>query len=294
MAKSDSRTGVLLILGGAFLFGLMPSAASFAYDDGANALFLMLSRAAIGVVSLLIFIKLTGRRAGISLDALRRSWLAGVSHTLAAVGTLASIRYIDISLASIIVFMYPFPIAVAAHLKGETALTRPVLALMLLATAGMVLVLGVSFSSIDPIGVALAALAMASFSVMIIAMAKLTREVGAPNSNLLMTIWSLLIFALVALIGPATGLVSEIVLPQTMAGWGFILVVGLTFSLGYLCFFVSANLIGAARAALLSTSEPVMMILFAVVLVGEALSPLQWLGVVIVVSGLSLSEAVRR
>lgn len=294
MAERDSWTGILLILGGAFLFGLMPSAAAFAYDAGANALFLMLSRAAIGVATLLVFIRLTGRGTGFSVGAMRRSWLAGVSHTLAAFGLLASIRYIDISLVSIIAFMYPFPVAVAAHVRGETALTRPVLALMLLATAGMVLVLGVSFSRINPIGVALAFLAMASFSVMIIAMAKLTREVGAPNSNLLMTIWSLAIFAVVAVAGPASGLVSGIVPPQTLAGWGFILVVGLTFSIGYLCFFISANLIGAARASLLSTSEPVLMILCAVALVGEVLAPLQWLGVIIVVSSLSLSEVVRK
>ena len=35
--------------------------------------------------------------------------------------------------------------------------------------------------------------------------------------------------------------------------------------------------------------EPVMMIFFAVVLVGETLAPLQWVGVVIVISCLSLS-----
>ena len=294
MAGRDSWTGVFLILGGALLFGVMPSAAAFAYDAGANALFLMLSRAAIGVVSLLFFIKVTGRRAQITAGSLRRSWLAGVSHSLAAFGLLASIRYIDISLVSIIAFMYPFPVAVAAHLKGETALTLPVLALMLLATAGMVLVLGVTFSSINLVGVALATLAMASFSVMIMAMAKLTREVGAPNSNLLMTIWSVLIFALIALLGPPSGLVSGIMVPQTMAGWGFVLLVGLTFAIGYLCFFMSTNLIGAARASLLSTAEPVLMILCAVAVVGEVLSPLQWLGVVVMVSSLSLSEVVRR
>jgi len=180
----------------------MPSAARLACDDGANALFVMMSRACLGVAILLVFIHATGRSPWVTAKAPGSSWLAGISHTLAAVGLLASIRYIDVSLASIILSMYPFPVAIAAHPKGETALARPVLVLMVLATLGMALVIGVSFSSLDPRAIALAVMGMIGFAAMIISMSQLTHDVRAPNSSLLMTIWSMVIFAPVAGLGP--------------------------------------------------------------------------------------------
>ena len=293
--KTDSELfGVVLIFLGAILIGLMPTFAKFAYLDGANALFLLLARSVIGVIILVFFIVLTGRAPGVTLSKMRRSLVAGFSHVCAAIGLLGSIVYIDISLANIILFLYPFPIAVVAHYRGEARLRPLTIAFMILATAGLALVLGVKFNSTDPRGIALAVMGMVAFSFMIISMADLTREVGAPYSNLLMTLWAVLVFGLVAIVGSLTEIVAAPALPHTLFGWASVAVVGIAFALGYLCFFVSANIIGATRASMLSISEPIMIILFAVLLVGETVSVVQWIGITIVIGSLALTESTRR
>lgn len=293
--KTDSELfGVLLIFLGAILFGFMPAFAKFAYLDGANALFLMLARSVIGVIILLVFIVLTGRAHGVTYSKMRRSTVAGFSHMCATIGLLGSIVYIDISLANIILYLYPFPIAVVAHYRGEARLRPLTIAFMLLAIVGLALVLGVNFNSTDPRGIALAVMGMIAFSFMILSMADLTREVGAPNSNLLMTLWAVLVFGLVSIVGSLTEIVAAPALPHTFFGWASVVVVGTTFALGYLCFFVSANIIGATRTSMLSISEPIMIILFAVLLVGEKVSVIQWIGIVIVIGSLALTEATRR
>ncbi len=293
MNKNSQSFGIVLIFVGALLIGLMPSAAKFAYQDGANALFVLLGRSIIGVGVIFLFIIFTGRRAAISAANLRLSFVSGMTHIVAAIGILASIVYIDISLANIILFLFPFPIAIIAHFRGETPLTLPTMALMLLAIAGLALVLGVDFSSTDPRGIAIAVMGMFGFTFMIIVMTDLTKVVGAPNSNLLMTIWAVIVFALVSILGPLSAVIDPPQLPQSSVGWVAVVTVGITFSLGYLCFFISANIIGAARASLLSISEPVMIILMAVIVVGESLSAVEWSGVVLVISSLALTEVTR-
>jgi drug/metabolite transporter (DMT)-like permease len=52
---------------------------------------------------------------------------------------------------------------------------------------------------------------------------------------------------------------------------------GVSFKLAYVLFFIGATVIGTTRASILSISEPVMIIVVAVLLIDERLTPIQWL-----------------
>ncbi len=116
------------------------------------------------------------------------------------------------------------------------------------------------------------------------------RIMGTIRANFYMTVWASIYFMLAAILGPATGLLEPMAFPQTIRGWAGIIGTGITFTLGYLFFFLGASIIGVPRAAMISIMEIVFIILFAILLVGEWLSAVQWLGVLIIIGSLIVME----
>ena len=105
-------------------------------------------------------------------------------------------------------------------------------------------------------------------------------------ANFYMTLWSSLYLLGVIILGPLAGWAIEVDLLGSIRGWIAIVGAGVTTTTGYILFFVAAQIIGITRAAIWTITEPIFAIFIAILLSGEWLAPLQWVGVALVIGSL--------
>jgi drug/metabolite transporter (DMT)-like permease len=291
-AAGNRLLGIFFIIVAALFIGLMPNAAKLAYAEGANPIAVLVIRAVIAVTGLAVFLRMRGNRLAIPRPYVRKTALAGFAMLFSAGGGMGAVAYIDVSLASVLFFTYPFFVAAVNHIRGLTRLGRAEINCMILAFLGLALALGVSMENANLTGIALALTSSLGIAVMVLATTDTSIALGAVRANLHMTLWAGLYFALIAVLGPMTGAMQQMRFPANAAGWGWVLAAGVSFTLGYLFFFIAATIIGATKASVLSILEPIMMIAFAVILVGETLSPVQAVGVTLVFGSLFAFDLV--
>ena len=241
----------------------------------------------------------------------RRRWVVLGALGIMYVGNTgtyyAALETVSASLAALIVYIYPVLVAVLALRVGRPLEgRRPWLALGL-AIAGIVLAVG----GIDPshappaTGIALALAAGVIYAVWVVLSAHLGGERRtprdpaprealegveetdpAPAAAVMMTG----AFAIYAILGVVSG---EPVTPDRVpaGAWFGLLGVGLvSTAVAMQTFYAGARRIGAARAALVSTIEPVYTIVLATLLFGEALTGVQLLGGGLVIGAVLLAE----
>ena len=90
-----------------------------------------------------------------------------------------------------------------------------------------------------------------------------------------------------SILGLAQGAVK---LPLTAEGWVGFGGVALSHTIGTLTFFGAIPLLGAVRAAMITNLEPVLGILFAMLVLGERLSPIQGAGAALVIVSIFAME----
>jgi drug/metabolite transporter (DMT)-like permease len=274
--------GFVLLSGLGVVF--LPTTAKFAYLDGSNVLTVAFVRGVIAVV-LLMLVSLTIRQS-LKMPAalLRPSLIAGIGQVLFVYGVYAAITTINISLALLILYLYPIVLAVYQHRQGTIHLKPAQWLCALVTCCGLAMIVGLRIEQISFLGVALALMAMLATVVITVTNVRVTATMGSLASNFYMSLWSLVVFSL------ALVLLGEFAAPQSSLGQVALLGNGVAYCVAWVSFFAGARILGAVRASMLTLVEPPVAAFGAWLIFGETYTQLQWFAFFIVLLALFLFE----
>ncbi|MSP88133.1 MAG: DMT family transporter [Alphaproteobacteria bacterium] len=281
--------GLLMVMGSAISFALTPTLNRLAYDAGSDVSSLVTVRFVVTVPALLVAILILGRSLKIGMRGWRNSAIVGVLMALTAYGYIAAVAYIPVSLSSLIFYTFPIIVGLAATFVNNEPLTPLRLTMLAAAFAGLVLALGVTFDTLDPRGLGFAFLGAvcAAGSVMWSG-----RTLGS-HDTVVTTFHMMAVACVLAVLAQLWE--GPLRLPQTGLGWIGFFGNAAFYCLGLVGFFAGIARVGAIPASMVSNVEPIVSILFAMTMLGEWLSWLQWTGVALVIAAvLAMAESDRR
>jgi len=284
---SGGALGAALIVVAAVCFGTLGPISRYGDEAGVSSLALVAWRAGVGATATLLLLAslavVAGRRPQSPRDIpvrQRRFILAGAGANLVLnLAMFIAFVRIEIGLALLIFYLFPAIVAVASVLWFDdrldtlrwTALGVSMLGLALtLAGAG-------GFGELDPLGIGLAILAAFAQAFYVLAARHGfpdIRPIEAAATTMGLAAIGYIVIAMVI------GQVAALGVPlQSSDALLAVMAAGLVgAAVPTLCFITGIRLLGAPRAAILATLEPVVGVALAAWLLDEQPSPLQLIG----------------
>ena len=258
--------------------------ARLSYDGGVNPITLLTIRITFFLAALLLFLRLAGKPIRLQPRERYASLFLGAIVAMGSFGSYSSIEYIPVSLMVLILYTYPILVAVAMRFTAGERMTPIKVIALLTAFLGLALALQVAVQQKAPIGFAFAAMGAIGLTLTVLVSNRILRRTDSRRMTVHMSMTTTALYA-TALI--ATDSLS---LPQTDIGWYALCIIPPLWVAAILTFFTGLPMIGPTRAATLGNMEPVLTILFAVLLLGEFLSNIQLLGAALVIGAVFLMQ----
>ena len=303
--------GLVLVAGASFASGSI--FATLSYDAGLDWLTLMWWRFLMGASLAWLWVLVSPAQRATARRMPRRQVVValglGALYSGNAGTYYAGIETVPAALAGVLVYIYPVFVALlslrfATRLPGR----RPWIALAL-AVTGVVLALGgVDVGGDVPVNGLLLILASASiYSVWIVLSARLSGErrdrlgheapadAGAAGSaavtTAVMMAATAMVFGLMALAGGRS--IAPWAVPTE--AWPYLLGIGLVASfVAIQTLYAGARRIGAAQAALVSTTEPLFIVVLAYLFLDQRLTPIQLVGAALILIGVIVAQTSPR
>jgi drug/metabolite transporter (DMT)-like permease len=280
--------GVLLCVGSAAGFGAMGIFGTLAYDAGVGVMALLVARFVLATLILAVI-------QGVRRPALPRGRMLVAAILLGAIGYAAqatlyflSIERIDPGLTALLLYIFPALVTLGAVALGRDRLDAVRVLALLLAFAGLVLIVLIGGpGELDALGVAFALCSALVYSVYVLAADSVLVGLEPLSLSTVVCAGAMLTF------GVAAGVSGELSLDFDAIGWLWLAGIAVISTvIGIVLFFAGLERVGPSRASIISTVEPLVTVVLAFVIFGDALSVTQLLGGALVLASVVLLQTL--
>lgn len=274
--------GAAFVLLSAFLFGLIPILALFAYKSRVSVMSLHFVRFTIASAVLCLLLYTQRGKAALQVgkrNLLKLFVLGGVMFTLTSFGYFSSIKYIPASVAALIFYSYPALVSVGSFFVNKERLSRPIILSIIISFLGLVFLSGKTAISVSIKGVLLAGLAALSYTSYILYGNFIIRDIPYQVTVAYVCLFSAVSFLI---LGIGT---HNLALPGTCSAWMLLCVIAFISLFGFLSFFLGVMLTSPSIAAILSMAEPLVTVILSLLIFKESLSAAQCFGGLLVLIG---------
>jgi drug/metabolite transporter (DMT)-like permease len=277
--------GVALMLLIATVFGSNHVAARVAFDHGTNVTTAVAVRSTGTALFVLALLRLSGVSLTIPGRSLGRALLVGLLLAVQSYCLYSAVARIPVALALLAFNTHPMMLALLSWASGGERPAPRMLVAMPVALAGLALALDVWGSSGDlagrwgeiGAGVLWASAAAASFSA---AMLLTAHGLGGMDGRLR----SFLTMSVVAVAATAGGAAAgDFLLPADRTGWIALALLTVFYGTAITSLFVVLPRLGAVNNMAILNFEPIAVLGMAWLLLGQAMTPLQAFGALVVV-----------
>lgn len=286
MIMNKITYGVILVVASSFCYSTMAILAKITYANGANVPTALAIRYSLACLVVWAIIFAAGYPVKINIKELKQFLLMSIlGYTFSSTLLFLSLGLLTASLASIIFFTHPVMVALAEYLFCRLKLSANKSAALVLATIGLVMVLGTAVKNINITGVAFGLMSAAAYSAYLILGNRAAKE--RPPA---VTIGYMLLFAAIGfdLYALSSGTLNLIITPS-----GWLSITGLAVfstALPIVLLFTGMQWIEASRAAIISTFEPVFTVAIASVILSESLRPVQVAGGLVILTAIIILQ----
>jgi len=276
--------GIIFILISAVCYGLLPIFALLAYKTNINFITLLFWRFALAAVCLATCAKIRIKEWNISTYQLLVFFVLGsILYTLQTIFYLSAIKIISPTQAIAIVYIYPILVALLSVILKEEKMTATTLISLAISLIGVFIVLKANFGNLNYTGILLALGAALTCSIYMVAGRKYTAQFPPLITTTFVVFFAAVSFFIMGITTHSLGL------PPSSAAWFYIMAIAIISTvIAILAFFAGLQIIGATKAAILSTVEPLITMGSAALFLGNAISSMQIIGTLLIIASACL------